>query len=138
MNPITVLLAEDHCIVRQGLRALLNTEADIRVVGEAENGHQAVAFASKLCPDVVVMDISMPLLDGMEATRRIHSHTPSTKVLVLSVHDTPAYVEEARSLGASGYLSKVQSADLLPTAIRAVHGGQFFFNPGEATPETQP
>jgi DNA-binding NarL/FixJ family response regulator len=133
MIPITVLLAEDHMIVREGLRALLNAEADIEVVGEAENGRQAVAYASKLCPDVVVMDIAMPLLNGLEATRQIREHTPSTKVLVLSAHGDEAYVKQAVAIGASGYLLKQTAAHVLPQAIREVHKSKIFFRPGKAT-----
>ena len=131
MNPITVLLAEDHKIVREGLRAMLNLEADIQVVGEAENGRQSVALASQLCPDVVIMDITMPQLSGFEATRQILQTMPSTKVLVLSVHGDDAYVERARALGAAGYLTK-QTATVLPDAIREVHQGKPFFSPGNS------
>lgn len=129
MNPITILLAEDHMIVREGLRALLKLETDFEVVGEAENGRQAVALASKLCPDVVVMDIAMPLLNGLEATRQILQSSPSTKVLVLSAHNDDAYVEQVMALGASGYLIKQTAAHVLPEAIRAVHKGNPFFSP---------
>jgi len=129
MNPITILLAEDHMIVREGLRALLKLEADFEVVGEAENGRQAVALASTLCPDVVVMDIAMPLLNGLEATRQILKTTPSTKVLVLSAHSDDAYVEQVMALGASGYLIKQTAAHVLPDAIRQVHKGKPFFSP---------
>ena len=129
MNPITVLLAEDHTIVREGLRALLKLEHDIQIVGEASNGRQAVALASKLCPDVIVMDIAMPLLNGLEATRQILQFTPSTKVLVLSAHGDDAYVEQVMALGASGYLIKQTAANVLPAAIREVHKGRPFFSP---------
>jgi DNA-binding NarL/FixJ family response regulator len=129
MNPITVLLAEDHTIVREGLRALLKLEDDFKIVGEAENGRQAVALASKLCPDVVVMDIAMPLLNGLEATRQILQTTPSIKVLVLSAHSDDAYVEQVMALGASGFLIKQTAAHVLPEAIRKVHQGKTFFSP---------
>lgn len=129
MKPITVLLAEDHMIVREGLRALLKIENDIEVVGEAENGRQAVSLASKLCPDVIVMDIAMPLLNGLEATRQILHATPSTKVVVLSAHSDDAYVEQVMALGASGYLIKQTAAHILPEAIREVHKGKTFFSP---------
>jgi DNA-binding NarL/FixJ family response regulator len=129
MNSITILLAEDHMIVREGLRALLKREEGIEVVGEAENGRQAVTLASKLCPDVVVMDIAMPLLNGLEATRQILQTTPSTKVLILSAHSDDAYVEQVMALGASGYLIKQTAAHVLPDAIRAVHKGKTFFSP---------
>ena len=129
MNPITVLLAEDHAMVREGIRALLNMEDDVKVVGEAENGHQAVAFATKLCPDVVLMDVSMPLLDGLEATRQILQSTPSTKVLMLSAHDHKAFIKEAMAVGASGYLIKEAAARVLPKAIREAHEGKSFLSP---------
>jgi len=129
MNPITVLLAEDHLIVREGLRALLKSEPDLKVVGEAENGREAVTLSSKLCPDVVVMDIAMPLLNGLEATRQILQATPSTKVLVLSAHSDDAYVEQVMALGAAGYLIKQTAAHVLPEAIREVHKGKSFFSP---------
>ena len=129
MNRITVLLAEDHTIVREGLLALLKLERDIQIVGEASNGRQAVALASKLCPDVIVMDIAMPLLNGLEATRQILQFTPSTKVLVLSAHGDDAYVEQVMALGASGYLIKQSGAHALAHAIREVHKGNTFFSP---------
>jgi DNA-binding NarL/FixJ family response regulator len=128
-DPITVLLAEDHLIVREGLRAYLKLEADIEVVGEAENGRQAVAMTCKLSPDVVVMDIAMPLLNGLEATRQIMRALPLTKVLILSAHSDDAYVEKVMSLGAAGYLTKQSAAHVLPEAIRKVHNGSSFFSP---------
>ena len=129
MNPITVLLAEDHMIVREGLLALLKLEADIQVVGEAENGRQAVSMAGTLQPDVVVMDIAMPLLNGMEATRQILHERRATKVLILSAHSDDAYVEEVMALGATGYLIKQTASHVLPEAIREVSKGRPFFSP---------
>jgi DNA-binding NarL/FixJ family response regulator len=129
MNPITVLLAEDHTIVREGLLALLRLEADIKIVGQAENGRQAVAAASKLRPDVIVMDIAMPLLNGLEATRQIIEAAPTTRILILSAHSDDAYVDQAMALGASGYLIKQTAARVLPDAIREVHKGKNFFSP---------
>ena len=130
MKPITVLLADDHTIVRDGLRALLDLEPDIQVVGEATNGHQAVAFANKLAPDVVVMDLAMPLLNGLDAIVRIRECTPaSTKILVLSSYDDNDYVQHAKVLGASGYLVKQSGAHVLATAIREIHQGHLFFKP---------
>lgn len=126
MNMITILLAEDHRIIREGLRTLLQTEADLKVVGEAENGRQAVALASKLCPDVVVMDISMPLINGIEATRQILQFTSNTKVLVLSSYSDDVYVEQAMAFGASGYLIKQTDTPMLPAAIRGAHQGKPF------------
>lgn len=132
MKKITVLLAEDHMIVREGLRALLNSEKDIEVIGEAENGHQAVELARKLGPAVVVMDIAMPLLNGLEATRHLLRGKPSVKVLILSAHSDDAYVENVMALGASGYLVKQTAAEVLPKAIREVCRGEKFFSPAIA------
>ncbi|MCX6847971.1 MAG: response regulator transcription factor [Verrucomicrobia bacterium] len=130
MNLITVLLADDHTIVREGLRALLALETDIKVVGEAANGHQAVAFANKLAPDIVVLDLAMPLLNGLDALSRIRECTPaSTKILVLSSYDEDSYVQQARALGASGYLVKQSDAHVLARAIREIHQGHDFFKP---------
>ena len=106
MKQITVLLAEDHQIVRQGFRSLLKHEPDIEVVGEAETGRQAVRLTRKLRPEVVVMDIGMPLLNGLEATRQIRKDFPDTKVLILSAHSDDAYVEQVTELGAAGFLLK--------------------------------
>jgi DNA-binding NarL/FixJ family response regulator len=128
MKRTTVLLAEDHQIVREGLRALLKHETDIEVVGEAETGRQAVLLNRKLRPDVVVMDIAMPLLNGLEATRQIRKEFPETKVLVLSAHSDNAYVEQAAELGAAGFLLKQTSSNVLATAIRDVKNGKTFFN----------
>jgi len=129
MKPITVLLAEDHLIVREGLRALLKLETDIEVIGEAENGRQAVELARKLCPDIIVMDIAMPSLNGMEATRQILQAQPGIKVLILSAHSDDAYVALVMAIGASGYLIKQTAAHILPKAIREIHRGSTFFSP---------
>nr|WP_133797506.1 response regulator transcription factor [Prosthecobacter fusiformis] len=129
MERITVLLAEDHTIVRQGLRALLELEGDMRVIGEAENGRQAVELTRKLSPALVVMDIAMPLLNGLEATRQILAEKPATKILILSAHSDDAYVNLVMTLGASGYLIKQTAARVLPEAIRKIHQGHSFFSP---------
>jgi len=132
MRRITVLLAEDHEIVREGLRMLLEAEGDIAVVGEAETGRQAVALTRKLRPAVVVMDIAMPLLNGLEATRQILKAVPATKVLILSAHSDDAYVEQVIALGAAGYLIKQTSARVLSRAIQEVHAGRAYFSPAIA------
>jgi DNA-binding NarL/FixJ family response regulator len=129
MKQITVLLAEDHQIVREGFRALLEHERDIEVVGEAETGRQAVQMTRKLRPTVVVMDIAMPLLNGLEATRQIRKDFPDTKVLILSAHNDDAYVEQVAALGAAGFLLKQTSSHALATAIREVEKGNTFFSP---------
>jgi DNA-binding NarL/FixJ family response regulator len=128
MNRITVLLAEDHQIVREGFRSLLEHEPDIEVVGEAETGREAVQRARKLRPEVVVMDIAMPLLNGLEATRQIRKDFPGTKVLILSAHSDDAYVDQVTELGASGFLLKQTSSHDLATAIREVQKGNTFFS----------
>ena len=132
MKPITVLLADDHLIVREGLKKLLEAERDIEVVGEAANGRQAVELAVKLRPAVVVMDIAMPLLNGLEATRQIRQSVPEAKVLILSAHSDDAYVESVTAMGAAGYLIKQSSANVLSEAIREVHKGRTFFSPSIA------
>lgn len=129
MKRITVLLAEDHQIVREGLRSLLKHEPDIEVVGEAETGRQAVQLTKKLRPAVVVMDIAMPLLNGLEATRQIRDAFPETKVLILSAHSDDAYVEQVIKLGAAGFLLKQNSSHILAAAIRGVQKGETFFSP---------
>jgi DNA-binding NarL/FixJ family response regulator len=129
MKAITVLLAEDHLIVREGLRALLKLEEDIQVVGEAGNGREAVELTVRMRPDVVVMDIAMPLLNGMEATRQILEAQPETKVLILSAHSDDAYVALVSAIGAVGYLIKQSAAHVLPEAIRKVKAGKTCFSP---------
>jgi DNA-binding NarL/FixJ family response regulator len=129
MNRITVLLAEDHEIVREGFRYLLNHEPDIEVVGEAETGRQAVQLTQKLRPAVVVMDIAMPLLNGLEATRQIRKACPESKVLILSAHSDDAYIEQVEALGAAGFLLKQTSSHVLAEAIRAIQKGSTFFSP---------
>lgn len=129
MSTITVLLAEDHRIVREGLRALLKLESGIEVIGEAENGRQAVEMAASLHPDVIVMDIAMPLLNGMEATRQILMAQPATKILILSAYSDDAYVSLVMAIGASGYLIKQTAAHVLRKAIHIVHQGKTFFSP---------
>ena len=133
MKRITVLLADDHLVVREGLRALLKSESDIEVVGEARDGRRAVQLTKALLPDVVVMDIAMPLLNGLEATRQILKAVPATRVLILSAHSDDEYVEQTAAMGAAGYLIKQTSADLLARAIREVHAGKTVFSPPIST-----
>src|SRR5213594_912904 len=129
MQKITVLLADYHTLVRQGFRALLETEPDIAVVGEAETGRQAVQLARKLQPDVVLMDIAMPLLNGLETTRQIIRQVPSSKVLVLSSYSDDEYVHQLTEAGAAGYLLKQAAANDLVKAVREARKGNAFFSP---------
>ena len=129
MKKIPVLLAEDHLIVREGFRSLLKGEADIELVGEAENGRLAVQLAKRLRPAVVVMDIAMPLLNGLEAARQIMESLPATKIIMLSAHSDDAYIEQATTAGAVGYLIKQTSSHDLCKAIREVNKGNTFFSP---------
>jgi DNA-binding NarL/FixJ family response regulator len=129
MDKIRVLLADDHTVVRQGLRALLEAETDMAVIGEAETGRLAVQQAQKLMPDVVVMDIAMPNLNGLEATRQITRELPSVKVLVLSSYNDDEYVHQVTEAGATGYLLKQAAATDLIKAVREARKGNAFFSP---------
>ena len=132
MKRIAVLLVEDHTIVRQGLRLLIEATGDIEIVGEAKTGREAVLMARDLHPEVIVMDIAMPLLNGLQATRQILKDSPAAKVLILSAHSDPEYVEQVVEAGALGYLVKQSSGDVLATAIREVRKGKTFFTPSIA------
>ena len=129
MKRITVLLADDHEVVRAEFRKILEFEDDLEVVGEAENGHQAVVMVKTLLPALVLMDISMPLINGLQATREILLAAPSTKVLMISSHTDDVYVKEAMNSGAMGYLIKQTSSGSLCFAIREIHKGNTFFSP---------
>src|SRR5450631_333588 len=129
MKRTTVLLAEDHMIVREGLRKMLELEDDFEIVGEAQNGRQAVELVKKFRPAVLLMDISMPLLNGLEATRQVLKTVPTTKVIMLSAHSDDAYVKKAVAFGAVGFLLKQTSAHDVCLAIREVGKGETFFSP---------
>ncbi len=126
---IRVLLADDHPLLRQGIRTVLDPETDICVVAEAASGQEALDRCEETLPDVVLMDIQMPGMDGVEATRRIHASHPQAAVLVLTVHDEPALVQEALAAGASGYLLKETAASSLAGAIRRVAHGEVVIYP---------
>lgn len=129
MKTITVVLCDDHTVVREGLRLLLEKEADIQVVGEAANGRRSVGEAKRLKPDVVVLDIAMPLLNGLEAARQIAREVPSTRVLILSAYSDDVYIEHAIEAGAAGYLMKETVGNDLLRAIREIAGGNAYFSP---------
>lgn len=127
---IRVLLVDDQSLIRQGLKALLELEADLQIVGEADNGQAAIALVETLQPDVVLMDIRMPLVDGVAATREIEKRFTNTKVLVLTTFDDDEYVAQAMGYGAKGYLLKDTPSEELAAAIRAVHKGYTHLGPG--------
>ncbi|HEY5346535.1 MAG TPA: response regulator transcription factor [Verrucomicrobiae bacterium] len=132
MKKITILLADDHMIVREGFRKMLEFEDDFTVVGEASDGRQAVALVKKLQPEVVLMDIAMPLLNGLEATRQALKSVSTTKIIILSAHSDDAYVANAIESGAKGFLLKQTSAHDVCRAIREVQKGNTFFSPAIA------
>jgi len=129
MNRIRVLIADDHTLVREGLHALLEGQCDFEVIAEASNGHEAVDRALAMRPDVVLMDIGMPVLDGLEATRRIVRTNPRIRVLVLTVHETEDYFFRVLEAGAHGFLVKDAASTELIAAVRAVHKGGVFLYP---------
>jgi len=129
---ITVMLAEDHAIVRQGLCALLRADGHFKLVGEARNGREAVDLARSLRPDIILMDIAMPLLNGLEATRQILTANPAARIIILSAHSDDLYVERMVETGVSGFLEKQTSAEILATAIREVAQGRSYFSPAIA------
>ncbi len=125
-----VLLVDDHKILRQGLRTLLERETDIQIVGEADNGRSSVKLSGELAPDVVIMDVAMPDLNGIDATRRIAEAEPRTRVLALSMHSDGRYVKGMLQAGARGYILKDCAAEELTHAIRTVMAGQVYVSPG--------
>jgi DNA-binding NarL/FixJ family response regulator len=129
MSNTKILLVEDHIVVRQGIKALLSDEPDIEIVGEADNGREALPLVSKLQPDVVLMDISMPGLNGIEATRQIRQRYADVKVVILSMHANEEYVFQVLRAGASGYVLKQSDSSEVLTAIRAALAGGSFLSP---------
>ncbi|MFC2018591.1 response regulator [Chloroflexota bacterium] len=132
MNKIQVLIVDDHAILRDGIRALLALHDDIEVVGEAANGREAIDKVRELTPDVVFMDIAMPVMDGLEATRRIHKESPKVKILILTQYDNREYVLSCVKAGASGCIPKRAVATELVSALRVVHRGDSYLYPSVA------
>jgi DNA-binding NarL/FixJ family response regulator len=132
-GPIRVLVADDHMIARTGIRHVLESEADFEVVGEAASGTEALALTLELHPDVVVLDISMPGVTGLEVAGRLRASSPDTRILILSMHDQAEYVLESVRAGAHGYLLKDTAATELREAIRAVCQGESYFSPPVAS-----
>ena len=129
MKKLRILLADDHKVVRDGLRLLIDGQRDMRVVGEAGNGKEALQQARDLKPDVVVMDLSMPELNGLQATERLKAERPEVKVVALTVHEDPSYLLQLCKAGAVGYVLKRSAGDDLIHAIRTVAGGGLHFDP---------
>ena len=132
MKTIRVMLVDDHDVVRTGLKALLSVEEDMEVIAEATNGAEAIDKIPEVNPDVIVMDITMPTMDGMEATRQISKKFPDSKVLSLTVHEDKQYFFEMLSAGAKGYISKQAASEELVSAIRAVAAGDVYLQPALA------
>ena len=126
---ITVLLADDHAMVRDGLRYILEAAGDIRIVALASNGKEAVALAFTDCPNIAVIDISMPVMDGIEATRQILEVCPKTRIVTLSMYHTEEYVLRALHAGAFGYVLKDAAGSELVDAVRSLHAGKRYFSP---------
>ena len=125
-----IVIAEDYTILRQGLRALIASSPDFEVVGEAEDGHRAIECVEKLKPHLVLMDLSMPRMNGMDAIREIRKRVPDTKIVVLTVHKTEEYIVSALEAGADGYVLKDATRDELMMAVRNVLGGRRYISPG--------
>lgn len=129
MNKMRILIADDHAIVREGLRSLLGAQPDIEIVGEATNGEEAVSKTKELQPDIVLMDITMPGLNGLEASRQLREHSPQVKILVLTMHESDEYFFKFLEVGAAGYFVKGGSSSELISALRTVWRGDVFLYP---------
>jgi DNA-binding NarL/FixJ family response regulator len=129
MKPIKILIADDHAVLRSGLRLLLNAQPDFEVVGEASTGEETVERAMSLQPDVLLLDIAMPDLNGLEAARRIRQQAPDLRIIVLTMYDDEAYLRQFLEMGAAGYVLKKAADTELAAAIRAVHRGESFVYP---------
>jgi len=129
MSKLRILLADDHALIREGLKALINAQADMEVVGEAGDGLAAYKAAKELQPDLIIMDVSMPEMNGAKATERLKQELPDTKVLALTVHEDNGYLRQLMKAGASGYVLKRAAAEDLIHAIRAIAGGGVYIDP---------
>ena len=132
MDPITIMLVDDHDVVRTGLRSYLETQQGLQVVAEARNGEEAIGLATRMRPQIILMDITMPHMDGLEATRKLKALCPESLVLALTVHEDKQYFMEMLAAGASGYLTKQAAADELVAAIRALATGAIYLQPALA------
>lgn len=132
MSNIRLLLVDDHDVVRTGLKSFLQTQSGLKVIGEASNGIEALEKSAELCPDVILMDITMPEMDGLETTRQMADHCPKSRVLALTVHEDKQYFFEMLAAGAQGYVTKQAAADELVAAIRAVAAGHVYLQPALA------
>lgn len=132
MQKIRVMVVDDHTIVRDGIQSLLSLTPDIEVVGEAVNGREALEIAQKLLPDVIIMDISMPIMDGIEATRRLHKELPEVKVIILTQYEDSEHVFPIIEAGACGFISKIAASSELISGIRSVHRGDSYLSPSIA------
>jgi DNA-binding NarL/FixJ family response regulator len=124
---LRILIADDHELIRKGVRSVLESEPNFDVCGEATNGEEAVSKTLELKPELVLMDVTMPVFDGLEAARRIRRISPQTRILMLTMHRSSEFLEQAKSLGTSGYVRKSEAADTLVKAIQAVREGRTFF-----------
>lgn len=129
---IRLLMAEDHAVVRQGLCCLLTSDGHFEIIGQARTGREAVELASTLMPDVILMDIAMPVLNGLEATRQILAANPAARIIILSAHSDDVYVERMNQAGVAGFLEKQSSAEVLTKAIQIIAAGGTYFSPSIA------
>ena len=129
MEKISVILVDDHTLFREGIRSLLESQPDFKIISEAEDGHTGVKKAIEMEPDVVLMDIAMPLLNGLDAAQKIKRKNPEIQILILTMHENEEYIRSALAFGASGYILKDATADELIKAVRSVHRGEVVLSP---------